>query len=266
MPEFDLTAYAGFSLFFNPEQMSLTTFDGFDFARKSRTVLEMINVLRNPVGVAPHYVVYYLFYPETLPPRFQAQLDRYRLTYSLVAMSPGTVNGEYHKTIGHYHPLIPDTELPFPEVYTQLYGTLHLLLQKLDPEDPEKVLDCHLVKMTPGYTITLPPGYAHVLINTSSSPGLMAGLYGKAFRPNYHQVGKMHGLAYYLTSKEEGFTIEPNPHYKWIPPLDFLEKQAGTDFVYDEPGLPLWTSFTQHPARYAFLTQADAVLQRFSGS
>ena len=58
--------------------------------------------------------------------------------------------------------------------------------------------------------------------------------------------------------------IEPNPHYVDVPPLGILENQAGTPFATEEPGKPLWTSFTENPDRYAFLTQAEAALKRFT--
>ncbi len=259
----DLSQYVGFPLEFDPAVLQIATPADMVFERQSRQGQHLQDVLLSPEAVAPDADVYYLFYPKRLPSEAQAALDSYALTYSLVLLPSLCIGREFVKTAGHYHPPIPGTALPYPEVYTQLYGTLHLLLQKRDPCDPEQIEDCRLVEMTPGFSLTIPPGYAHVLINTTQEPGLMAGLYGRDFKPDYRPVRHKRGLAYYLVADNGAVSIQPNPNYERVPPLQYLTELQATPFDYPDAGRPLWSSFLDSPHRYAFLTQPSEVLRLF---
>jgi glucose-6-phosphate isomerase len=259
----DLSRYAGFPLEFDPAAFQIATPADIIFERQSRQGQHLQDVLLSPEAVAPDADVYYLFYPKRLPSEAQAVLDGYALTYSLVLLPSLRIGLEFVKTAGHYHPPIAGTALPYPEVYTQLYGTLHLLLQKRNPRDPEQIEDCRLVEMTPGFSITIPPGYAHVLINTTQEPGLMAGLYGRDFKPDYRPVQHKRGLAYYLVADNGSVSIQPNPNYECVPPLHYLTELRATPFDYPDAGRPLWSSFLDSPHRYAFLTQPSEVLRLF---
>lgn len=262
----DLSPYAGFPLEFDPGALQISTLPDIVFERQPRQAKSLQGVLIAPEAIAPDAEVYYTFYSKRLPSEAQAALDSYALTYSLVLLPPLCIGREFVKTAGHYHPPIPGTVLPYPEVYTQLYGTLHLLLQKRDPRDLERVADCQLVEMTPGFSITIPPGYAHVLINTTHKPGLMAGLYGRDFKPDYQPVREKRGLAYYLVAEDGAVSIELNPHYKDPPPIKYLTDLRTTPFDYPDAGKPVWSSFLDSPYQYAFLTQPHEVVKLFGDS
>ena len=60
--------------------------------------------------------------------------------------------------------------------------------------------------------MTIPPGYAHVLINPSNEPAAIAGLYGAAFKPDYEPFVEMGGAAHYLID-DNGEQFVPNPRY-----------------------------------------------------
>jgi len=262
----DLQATAGFRLRFDPDTLQLEADDGLTFNCTSRSIADLKDVLISPESMPPETLLYSMHELDGAPEAERQALARLGLTYALVLLPPLRVGAEFVKTHGHYHPPMPGTHQAFPEVYTQLYGTLHLLLQKLDPEDPDRVVDCALAQMTPGYVITIPPGYAHVLINASQEPALMAGLYGKAFKPDYSQVRAKRGLAYYLVAQDGQTTILRNDHYTNPPPLQRLERVEGTPFEPPNPGLPVWRSFSANPDAYAFLTQPEAASKRFSGA
>lgn len=259
----DLSPYTGFPLRFDPASLAVETPDSIVFERKIRRAGEVLDMLRDPQAAAPETGLYHLFYPRRLPVDVQSQLDRYDLTYSLVLMPPQHIGGEYVKTAGHYHPPIPGSHLTYPEVYTQLYGTLHLMLQRRDPDRPASALDCRIVVMKPGFSITIPPDYAHVLINTTDQPALMAGLYGRQFKPDYGFVREQRGLAYYVVAGPDGPQFERNTRYQHAPPLEPLAEIACTPFAYDDPGVPVWTSFLADTSRYAFLTRPVEAQARF---
>jgi glucose-6-phosphate isomerase len=259
-----LDAVAGFALSFDPAHMQLETFDGVSFRPVSRTARDLGDVLREPEAIDPDREVYRAYYPVAVPTDVRHELVTLGLTYSFVMMPPLRVGREFVKTAGHYHPLIPDSPLAYPEVYTQLFGRLTLLLQRRDPADPERIDDCVVVDMVPGMVITLPPGYAHVLINTTDEPALMAGLYADVFQPDYGPIRRRRGMAYYVLAPDgDGIVVEPNPRYRDAPPLRRLTWLDGTPFAPIEPGIPLWQSFLRNPAAYAFLTQPEAVVAHF---
>ena len=260
----DVTQHTGFHAVLNTETLTLESQDGFVFRHATRKADALKNVLRSPEAVPADTDVYHLYYPEALPITAREKLDRYHLTYSFVLVPPVVVGEEFAKTSGHYHPCIPGTKYSYPEVYTQLYGRLYLFLQKRNPENPRTPLDCALIDMRPGVTVTVPPEYAHVLINTTGETTLMAGLYSAAFKPDYTEVHQQRGLAYYLLQNGDGVKIEANPHYDGAPPLRQVDNLNGTIFEPpDDPRIPLWLSYIRQPERYAFLSQPEAVQARF---
>jgi glucose-6-phosphate isomerase len=262
----DLSHFAGFSLWFDPQALDIEVDAELTFERGCRTAHEMREVLLAPETLAPETELYYLYHLVQAPARVMQSLGQYDLTYGPVLLPPRRIGREYIKTSGHYHPPLAGTSHGFPEIYTQLHGRLLLFLQKRDPANPERLADCALVEMTPGFVITIPPGYAHVLINATDEPALMAGLYGKAFKPDYQPVRARRGLAYYLVADNGGIAVEPNPRYPDAPPLRRLGDLIGTPFEPPEPEVPVWQSFVTHPEIYAFLTQPDAALVRFGAA
>jgi glucose-6-phosphate isomerase len=110
--------------------------------------------------------------------------------------------------------------------------------------------------------VTIPPGYAHILINPSHQPAAIAGLYSRAFAPIYEPVVQMAGAAFYLIDDAETPVI-PNPRYATHPPLQRLTDPTGTRFAPPDETRPLWTSFLADPARYDFLSDSQAARRSF---
>ena len=257
----DVSQYTGFELQLDPTTYLLNAPEGFSFKRSSRTIGEMATVLLEPNARPANELLYHVFYMEESPA--SSLLNDYGLTYSPVLLPPSTVGSEFVKTAGHYHPVIPDTDIGYPEVYAQIYGRMWLFLQKRDPLHPHTPLDCVLVEFTPGVTVTIPPEYAHVLINPTDEPALMAGIYSVNFKPEYTEVKAHKGLAYYLVKHKHGMAIQPNLNYENPPPITLLTDVRGTIFEPPQADVPLWTSFLQSPQMYAFLHDADAARARY---
>jgi glucose-6-phosphate isomerase len=261
----DLSSIAGFSLTFDPQDLTLGDGAEIEFKRNVRRAADLAQVLMSPSAVDSQTELYYLDETILHIPEQQAVLDRHRLTYSTVLLPALQIGSEFVKTHGHYHPALPGSDFEFPEVYTQLYGTLLLMMQKRSDENPELIEDCAITTMTPGYVITIPPGYAHILINPTSEPALMAGLYGKDFKPDYGPVRARQGLAYYIVASENGYSVIANPRYQDVPPLRQLGDLSGTIFEAPYPTEPVWQAYLDHPELYAFLTQPLAVQEKFGG-
>lgn len=260
----DVTDVNGFSLLFDTQNLDVLTGSAYCFERKIRNLADLEAVLSDPSAGDPKQDAYYLFYPQLLPDAAKEALDAFKLTYSFVLMPSLRVGGEYIKTTGHYHPFLPGTSLGYPEVYTQLAGTLLLFLQQRDPENGDSIVDCRLITMTPGVTVVIPPNYAHVLINPTGSPSLMAGLYGRFFQPDYSMVNEKRGLAYYILEDGDSYRFQENPRYTEAPSLQQMETLKDTRFEYFDPGVPVWKSFLNAPERYSFLSDGAAAKEMFN--
>jgi glucose-6-phosphate isomerase len=191
--------------------------------------------------------------------------QREKLTFGLVLLPPMMAGSEFVKTHGHYHACMPGSQAAYPEVYTHYYGEMYLLLQRRRDESPSHLDDLVLFSMQPGQSITIPPGYAHILINPSDRPALMAGLYTPLSGHIYEPIREMAGAALYLVRQNGRESLIPNQHYTDCPPLRRLNftTLAGTPFTPPDPGQPLWASFVSDPSRYAFITSAEAAHRYF---
>ncbi len=261
----DLTRFAGFQLEFNPSTLEIDTGNEFVFDRSIRYGKDIKPVLYCPNQVKPYSPIYMTDILKKAPSEANNLLEKYNLMFSLVLLPSLKIGDEFVKTTGHYHPPIPGTTLGYPEVYTQLFGTLLLLLQRRSVADPQKILDFKIFEMTPGFVITIPPNYAHCLVNPTNEPALMAGLYGKSFKPDYSMTFNRHGLAYYILAGEDGKTIrtKPNLAYPYHPMIEYVNNLEGTYFSPDYYNQPIWTSFMLHSENYAFLTDPKAAKKKF---
>jgi hypothetical protein len=73
----------------------------------------------------------------------------------------------------------------------------------------------------------------------------------------------MAGGAYYFIEDGGVERVIQNAHYTASPPLNEIEKLAGSRFVPPDDLRPLWSSFVEEPQRYAFITDPDAAQTQF---
>ena len=262
----DLSSLAGFPLQFDPESRAVVTSDNMPLKTKTRLAKEMRDVLCEPGEVSSDWELYYMLYPERLPPLAADALAAHQLTLSLVLLPPLRTGREFVKTAGHYHDPMPGTSLGYPEIYCQLHGRQLLFLQKPDPRDRAKPTDCVLIDLAPGTVVEIPPGYVHVLINNSREPALLAGLYRKDMHHDYEPVRAMKGLAYHILNGPDGFVAQANPAYVQTPPINRIASVSGTLFEPPEPSTPLLSVFLACPDRYAFLSDSEAAVSRYGPS
>ena len=177
----------------------------------SRSHEKMQEVLKDPQGKAPA-IHYYMI---------RGGKDQKNIT----VWEPGTINGEYIKTYGHYHVGKLD------ETYWILFGEGIALLQKLETDESGKMIadqvaELKVIKVKAGDEIYMPEGYGHLLVNTGTTyfataddspvnfddanPVSMPG------HADYLLVQKMQGFAYYVVEHEGKPALEKNTHYKKI--------------------------------------------------
>lgn len=154
-----------------------------------RTLEEMRPVLRDPAAAGPD-PVYTVF----------KDLDNGWINKTELA--PGTYNGEFAKTFGHYHADNKD------EIYHIESGEGVLILQK-----PDEVL---LIKAKAGDEVKIPKVYGHAWVNIGNTP-LISYDDHKDPQDNYKEIADKHGLAYYLVVEAGQIVAIPNPNYQNLP-------------------------------------------------
>jgi glucose-6-phosphate isomerase, archaeal len=149
--------------------------------------------------------LYYMYRDLALSKKDRDAMQKEDLRYDLTVIPPGMLGVEYTKTLGHYHPLVPGTDLSYTEIYEILDGEAHYLLQK---EEKGKIKDAVLVKAKKGDKIIMPPNYGHVTINTGKKELKMSNLVSGKFSSVYQPYKDKHGGAYYELQK--GFVRNGN--------------------------------------------------------
>jgi len=178
----------------------------------ARTHKKMQEVLMDPVGVGPA-IHYYMI---------RGGKEQKNIT----VWEPGTVNGEYIKTYGHYH--IGQLD----ETYLVLYGEGIALIQKLALDErgniiPDVVEEFKAMVVKKGDEIYMAPGQGHLLVNTGktyfvtidNSPVSFSDKKDEASMPghaDYEPVKKMQGFAYYVVDNNGKPALKKNPKYREI--------------------------------------------------
>jgi glucose-6-phosphate isomerase len=156
--------------------------------------------------------LYYMYRDLALSKKDRDAMTGEDLRYDITVIPPGMLGAEYTKTLGHYHPMVPGTDLSYTEIYEILEGEAHYLLQK---EEKGKITDAVLVKAGKGDKIIMPPNYGHVTINPGKKELKMSNLVSGKFSSVYQPYKDKHGGAYYELQK--GFVS--NKSYGKMPEL-----------------------------------------------
>ena len=169
--------------------------------------------------------VYYMFRDLAKNDSDFEKIKANHLRYDITIIPPSMLGSEYIKTVGHYHPRVPGTNLSYPEIYQVLEGSATYLLQKVKDGEEDLVLDVVVIKAEKGDLVLVPPGYGHVTINASEETLKMANWVCRDFSSVYEPIKRLSGASYFLL--KDGFV--KNPLYKNIPPIRNLKP-----LTYDE--------------------------------
>lgn len=150
---------------------------------------------------AGDFDLYYMYRDLFLSRSDQQKLNDYDLRYDITIIPPAMLGIEYIKTAGHYHPLVPGTDVTYPEIYEVLEGEALYLLQNEDSSDVV------YVRASAGDKVIIPPGYGHITINESNKRLKMANFVARSFSSIYEPIKKLGGGAYLYT--KDGFINNP---------------------------------------------------------
>ena len=160
--------------------------------------------------------LYYMYRDLALSKKDRDAMKEEDLRYDITVIPPGMLGVEYTKTLGHYHPIAPGTDLSYTEIYEILEGEAHYLLQK---EEKGKITDVVLVKAGKGDKIIMPPNYGHVTINPGRKELKMSNLVSGKFSSVYQPYKDKQGGAYFELQK--GFVS--NRNYGKLPELRIVK-------------------------------------------
>lgn len=152
---------------------------------------------------------------------------------NVTVTSPGSYNGEFPKTFGHYHP-----EDAKDEVYKLIQGEGIFVMQKKFMEKgnwiENKVAEVVLIKAIVGDEIIIKPPWGHSWINTGETPLITFDNWIWGHTPqDYKVIERLHGMAYYLVNQNGQITPVPNPNYQdlpeplWLSAFEFRDRYTG---------------------------------------
>jgi glucose-6-phosphate isomerase len=179
--------------------------------------------------------------------------------YDITTLQAGVIGRELLKTVGHYHPIIPGTNVTYPEVYEVISGRAHYICQKVDGN---RVLEFFVVEALPGQKVVIPPGYGHITINPGDEPLVMSNVTADGFKSIYKPLEELDGGAYY---ELEDFTWEKNKNYDELSVPKWARANEVPEFGLTE-AKPLYVSITENPDKFDYLLNPQNYLDIFSSA
>jgi glucose-6-phosphate isomerase len=165
--------------------------------------------------------LYYMFREVSKNEEDAKRIKEKGLRYDITIIPPNTLGTEFVKTAGHYHPLLPGSQMTYPEMYEVLEGEAHYLLQRREEErGTEKITDVIVVTAKEGDKVIIPPNYGHVTINPSETTLKMANWVARTFSSIYEPIRVKGGAAYFELTNGE---FIKNEKYWAVPDIRFLK-------------------------------------------
>ena len=176
----------------------------------------------------------YYMYREVFLRRDRSLFEEHRIRHDVTLIPSKKVNGEYNKTLGHYHPG------DYPEVYEVVRGEALFLMQS---RDYKRLV---IVEAREGDQVLILPGYGHVTVNIGRGPLVMSNLVFWDFESDYKPFVERRGALVYVT--EQG--LVRNENYG----LDFeVVRQSGKRLFSSN----IYEEFLRDPRKFAFLKEPD---------
>lgn len=198
--------------------------------------------------------VSYVMIRDLRTPKDEPMLLRRGLRVDLTVLLPEPLGEEYNKTLGHYHPTKPGTDLTYPELYLVLSGSGVILLEHR--HEAQVIDDVLLVEVVAGQYLIVPPGYGHVTVNLGPERLMLMNVVAREFISDYSDFADHHGAAYHLVRGSDGPKLLTSQMYqlvapaRWVTPRELPEIQV---FFYE----PMYSQVVNSD-RLDWLTQPEA--------
>lgn len=160
--------------------------------------------------------LYYMYRGVSSNDNDMVKMNKYGLRYDITIIPPYMLGCEFVKTAGHYHQIVPGTDITFPEIYEVLNGNAHFLIQK---PDGDEIKDIVMINAEQGDKVIVPPGYGHITINASNNILKVANWVAMGRESLYDPIKKKKGGAYFLLQDR---TVK-NLTYSYVPDMRILK-------------------------------------------
>lgn len=197
----------------------------------------------------------YSAYRNILFPEHEQLFKQYDFRYDITSIQPGTINGEYKKTSGHYHGYTENDGYTYPEVYEVIKGEIIFILQKVmnfDQEEEPIIDDIKVIHVKAGQSIIIPPFYGHGSVNPTNKVSMFSNIAVVSCPLLYKPMQVKHGLAVYIEKAGDTFRVVPNHNYANAPEAKLIEPRENMTLGI-EFGVPCYTNFIKKPESYDFL-------------
>ncbi|WP_366924008.1 hypothetical protein MFMK1_000947 [Metallumcola ferriviriculae] len=174
------------------------------------------------------------------------------IRYDITIILSGLIDREYIKTIGHFHPLKPQSSETFPEYYEVLNGEALYLLQKNNRAG--EVEEIMTVEAKKGDKVYIPSNYGHITVNPGEEPLVMANLIESNFSSLYQSFADKRGAAYYCIRGDNGKReFVKNENYRNSVGLKLLAAPSLEQPITMQPGEGLYDAFIRNPEAFEIL-------------
>lgn len=232
------------------------------FSRKS--LGQMDGLFRDASGVDPETLVYRAYRNIRFPADEGCWVPR-GLRYDITVVLPGTVNGEFFKTSGHYHGRAEGARNPYPEVYEVIAGEIVFVLQKNRWFD-QGIEGCfdyvRAVRVRAGEAIVVPPYCGHCSINPTNGVSAFSNIAAVACKNYYDSIKCHHGLAAYVVSDDsKGFVCVRNESYPGVIEAKVVSPKESADLGV-KFGMPCYGAYLRHPELYGYMLSPDSYAEQ----
>ena len=171
---------------------------------------------------SPDLKLYYMYRDLAMNDQDREKIEQAKLRYDITIMPPLMLGKEFNKTSGHDHPLVPNTNITYPELYQVLSGQIIFLIQD---SLNDNIIDIYAIKAEKDDQVIIPPNYEHLMINATEQEVKTANWICRDFDSSlYKPFRQKHGFSYFaLKDKGDEIKWEKNPNYQDIPELRFQE-------------------------------------------
>lgn len=175
--------------------------------------------------------------------------EEHQAEYDITVLAPGKIGPEPIKTVGHYHGLVPGTEITYPEAYEVIEGEITYLLQSKPNADNE--VDVVIVEAVAGDKVVVPPNYGHISMNRGENVAVESNVQMRDLpaSADYGSFAERNGAALYYDGEN------------WLENYNYVVRSKKTVKPKEKPGWgltknkPLYTAFIENPEKFKWLTE-----------
>lgn len=251
-----LERQSGLPIAFDPLTCAIRWEGGLDVeAAAERTFAEMKDCIAEPDAIPTRDPVYTV-YRNVRRSGDAAKIDAAGLRYDITVIPPGYFAGnekEFFRTAGHYHALLPERDIAYPEAYEVVSGRAFWLIQRPSRNDAGTLEEIYIVEAAAGEKAVIPPNFGHISINASSEPLVLANWIAAGIAYDYRPYRELRGGGARAVDGSVPDTIEfeTNRRYRQVPEMQKLRPKETAEFGLAR-SLPAY-ALVNDLARLAFL-------------